>query len=130
MPLPTALPHPIAEPNSQPQLPVLLDLQHLARQTLGIATLRSEVLGMFETELAGFAEALRAAPDARTWQRLAHTMKGVSMNLGAFALADQCRAIERLDLAPGSAARAETIEGIAAGIARTRMAIAAARLAG
>jgi HPt (histidine-containing phosphotransfer) domain-containing protein len=79
----------------------LIDLVHLSRQTLGDAALETELLRLFEEQARAFAARLRApAPQNETardiQQRivLAHTLKGSSRAIGAFALADAAQAYE------------------------------------
>ena len=79
----------------------VIDLVHLSKQTLGDAALETELLRLFEEQALAFAVRLRApAPLAETardiQQRivLAHTLKGSSRAIGAFALADAAQAYE------------------------------------
>ena len=79
----------------------VMDLVHLSRQTLGDTALETELLRLFEAQAQAFAARLRApAPQAETardiQQRivLAHTLKGSSRAIGAFALADAAQAYE------------------------------------
>ena len=79
----------------------VIDLVHLSRQTLGDAALETELLRLFEEQARAFAVRLRApAPQNETardiQQRivLAHTLKGSSRAIGAFALADAAQAYE------------------------------------
>jgi HPt (histidine-containing phosphotransfer) domain-containing protein len=79
----------------------VLDLVHLSRQTLGDAALEIELLRLFEGQAQAFATRLLApAPQDETardiQQRivLAHTLKGSSRAIGAFALAAAAQAYE------------------------------------
>ena len=79
----------------------VIDLVHLSKQTLGDAALEMELLRLFEEQAQAFAARLRApAPQNETardiQQRivLAHTLKGSSRAIGAFALADAAQAYE------------------------------------
>ena len=79
----------------------VIDLVHLSRQTLGDAALETELLRLFEEQARAFAVRLRApAPQNETardiQQRivLAHTLKGSSRAIGAFALADAAQTYE------------------------------------
>ena len=85
------------EPAAEP----VIDLVHLSRQTLGDAALETELLRLFEEQARAFAVRLRApAPQNETardiQQRivLAHTLKGSSRAIGAFAVADAAQAYE------------------------------------
>jgi HPt (histidine-containing phosphotransfer) domain-containing protein len=84
-----------------PRAEPVIDLVHLSKQTLGDAALETELLRLFEGQAEAFAARLLApAPLAETaWdiqQRivLAHTLKGSSRAIGAFALADAAQAYE------------------------------------
>jgi HPt (histidine-containing phosphotransfer) domain-containing protein len=69
-----------------------IDLNHLARMTLGDSALEREVLGMFVRQAARIMEALAAAPaDAPA---LAHTLKGAARAIGAFRVADGAADVE------------------------------------
>jgi len=76
-----------------------LDLDHLARQTLGDGALQREVLGLFVRELETAAAAL-ADGDADTRRALAHRLKGAARGVGAGAVAAAAAALEA---APGEA---------------------------
>ncbi len=69
-----------------------IDLVHLSRQTLGDVTLEIELLRLFDEQARGYDARLRAPaePGRETLARLdlAHTMKGSSRAIGAFALGD------------------------------------------
>jgi HPt (histidine-containing phosphotransfer) domain-containing protein len=79
-----------AAPDAQP----LLDLRHLDHQTLGDKALRSEVLQLFLDEAGKYCADLQSADECKTWRMALHTLKGVSLNLGAFRLAQLCRQFE------------------------------------
>jgi HPt (histidine-containing phosphotransfer) domain-containing protein len=73
----------------------VIDLVHLSRQTLGDAALEAELLRLFEKQARAFAARLRAptpqgeaARDIQQRIDLAHTLKGSSRAIGAFALAE------------------------------------------
>lgn len=70
-----------------------VDLDHLARQTMGDRELAREVLDLFAQQLAELPDAMRGADDAGR-RRLAHTIKGSARGIGAFALADCASLIE------------------------------------
>jgi HPt (histidine-containing phosphotransfer) domain-containing protein len=86
---------------------MVIDLVHLSRQTLGDTGLETELLRLFEGQAGAFAVRLRApaAPqDIKQRIVLAHTLKGSSRAIGAFALADAAEAYEdalRLDAPSG-----------------------------
>jgi HPt (histidine-containing phosphotransfer) domain-containing protein len=71
-----------------------IDIEHLARMTLGDASLTHEVLAMFSAQAVGLIGALTGLPaDAGT---LAHTLKGSARAIGAFAVADAAESLEAL----------------------------------
>jgi HPt (histidine-containing phosphotransfer) domain-containing protein len=69
-----------------------LDLDHLARMTLGDAELEHEVLAMFAEQSIRLIAAMAALPaDAAA---LAHKLKGSARGIGAFAVADAAAHLE------------------------------------
>jgi HPt (histidine-containing phosphotransfer) domain-containing protein len=73
---------------------VVLDLQHLDRQVQGDEPLRREVLRLFAERLAAIAPLVRGPPSSQR-REAAHTLKGASLAIGAFALACACEDVER-----------------------------------
>jgi HPt (histidine-containing phosphotransfer) domain-containing protein len=69
-----------------------LDLDHLARMTLGDAELEQEVLAMFAEQAVRLTAAMSALPAEAG--ALAHTLKGSARGIGAFAVADAAAALE------------------------------------
>ena len=63
-----------------------IDLEHLARMTLGDARLEREVLAMFAGQSAHLIDALAALPAEAG--ALAHTLKGSARAIGAFRVAE------------------------------------------
>jgi len=79
----------------------VIDLVHLSRQTLGDMALETELLRLFEAQARAFEERLRApvgqvesTQDIKQRIDLAHTLKGSSRAIGAFALADAAETYE------------------------------------
>ncbi len=79
----------------------VIDLVHLSRQTLGDLALETELLRLFEGQARAFAQRLRApvgqgesTQEIKQRIDLAHTLKGSSRAIGAFALADAAEAYE------------------------------------
>jgi HPt (histidine-containing phosphotransfer) domain-containing protein len=69
-----------------------LDLDHLARMTLGDSELEFEVLAMFAEQSTRLIAAMVALPaDASA---LAHKLKGSARGIGAFAVADAAARLE------------------------------------
>lgn len=69
-----------------------LDLDHLARMTLGDAELEREVLGMFAEQSQRLVSAMAPLPFDTV--ALAHTLKGSARGIGAFAVADAAANLE------------------------------------
>ena len=69
-----------------------LDLDHLARMTLGDVELEHEVLAMFAEQSMRLICAM-AAPTSDT-AALAHKLKGSARGIGAFAVADAAADLE------------------------------------
>jgi len=81
------MPSPPLAPDDGP-----IDLQHLARVTLGDATLERQVLGMFASQSANLVEKLTALPAEAG--ALAHTLNGSARAIGAFRVAECAEALE------------------------------------
>jgi HPt (histidine-containing phosphotransfer) domain-containing protein len=111
---------------ADPQRPrLVLDDDHLARMTLGDASLEREVLEIFARQvvlllprIAGDEPAIAAAA--------AHTLKGSARGIGAWRVAD---AAERLEQEAGRAAGAASAESYRASIAELDAATREARAA-
>lgn len=102
----------------------VLDLKHLDHQTLGDPALRRDVLQLFVDETPRFIADLKAATDSGSWRMAVHTLKGVSLNLGAFRLAQLCRSFETAEAAGTQRQKQEAAEQIAGAILEARSAIA------
>jgi len=88
-----------------------VDLDHLARYTGGEAKLNAEVLGLFVRQCADSLaqlQALRSAPERKTWRDTLHRLKGSALGIGAFSLAQELASAESIDpeTAPAKAATA------------------------
>jgi HPt (histidine-containing phosphotransfer) domain-containing protein len=81
------MPSPPLAPNDGP-----IDAAHLARMTLGDATLEREVLTMFAAQALRLIASLAALPPEAA--ALAHTLKGSARAIGAFAVADAATSLE------------------------------------
>ena len=75
------MPSPPLVPDDPP-----IDLQHLARMTLGEPGLEREVLSMFATQSRDLMGKLATLPDDAA--ALAHTLKGSARAIGAFRVAE------------------------------------------
>lgn len=71
-----------------------LDAAHLEQFTGGDPALTEEVLGLFAEQVSMWSRVLDPALPDQAWQDAAHTLKGAALGVGAFALADACRAAE------------------------------------
>lgn len=71
-----------------------IDLEHLARQTMGDPDLRREVLGMFLDQLTSTRSAL-AVEQGESRGRIAHTLRGAAAGIGAFAVSECAANVER-----------------------------------
>jgi HPt (histidine-containing phosphotransfer) domain-containing protein len=92
-----------------------IDLAHLARYTGGDAQLDSEVLDLFVSQCAGQLrrlEALLAVSDGKSWREIAHSLKGASSGIGAFALAEIAAKAELLDPGTEHARAAEALHAL------------------
>jgi HPt (histidine-containing phosphotransfer) domain-containing protein len=83
--------------------PSVLDALHLERQVFGDRQLREELLRLYAGRLLALAPAVCAAPGPER-REAAHTLKGASLAIGAFALASLC---DRLENHEGEGARQE-----------------------
>jgi HPt (histidine-containing phosphotransfer) domain-containing protein len=108
------MPSPPLAPDDGP-----IDLQHLARMTLGDAGLEREVLGMFARQAAGLVGKLAALPAEAV--ALAHTLKGSARAIGAFRVAE-CAEVLELAIRQGENPAKSLIE-LKAAVADARAAI-------
>ena len=65
-----------------------VDFKHLELYAGGDLALMEEVLGIFREQAAMWVRLLDVAAPAEAWRDAAHTLKGSSRGIGAFALAD------------------------------------------
>lgn len=73
-----------------------IDLRHLNHSVFGDVSLRAEVLGLFVDQATRFLRAFEPGLEDETWRHLAHTLKGSSRGVGAFALGDLLAEAEAL----------------------------------
>lgn len=76
-----------------------LDLVHLSKYTFGDRGLEAELLGLFRSQAGIYVTRLESAADAKEWRDAAHSLKGSSRGLGAWALGDLAEEIEHQDFA-------------------------------
>lgn len=72
----------------------MLDLDHLANQTLGNRALEREVLELFAAQIGGQVEGVQTAENRRQRSRVAHTIVGSAVAIGAFCVARVAARIE------------------------------------
>ncbi len=82
----------VESPPLAPEGPAI-DLDHLARMTLGERELEREVLTLFAQQSADLLVRLEKLP--REGASLAHTLKGSALGIGAFAVANAAADLER-----------------------------------
>lgn len=73
-----------------------VDLEHLARYTLGERALEREILELFCTQTVLYLDQLRAAMSDRFWRHTAHCLKGSARAIGAWRAAQAAERAEAL----------------------------------
>lgn len=76
--------------------PAPIDRAHLARYTLGDAALEREILELFLGHLPNTIRDLGLAETDKDWHMAAHALKGSARAVGAWRLAREAEAAERL----------------------------------
>lgn len=92
-----------------------LDLVHLSKYTFGDRALESELLGLFRAQAGLYVTRLESAATPKEWKDAAHSLKGSSRGLGAWALGDISEEAEALNY-DDLGARAAAIHRIRAAI--------------
>ncbi|HEX4075371.1 MAG TPA: Hpt domain-containing protein, partial [Candidatus Acidoferrales bacterium] len=115
-PVPVAVAVPIAAavPTNEPAPPVF-DLNGALDRVEGDRELLEEIIHIFTGEYAANMDAIRdafSARDARLLERLAHTIKGATANLGAVALSQAAFQLEKLAASGDLSNAAEWIDKI------------------
>jgi HPt (histidine-containing phosphotransfer) domain-containing protein len=97
-----------------PQAAAAIDMQHLARMTLGEQSLQREVLALFDRQADVLLPRIRCgAPELAA--SLAHTLKGSAASIGAFKVASAAESVEQIQgRTDRDAAMAVAIERLAA----------------
>ena len=88
-----------------------IDLDFLARQTLGDEGLEQEVLRLFDQMSHAYFERLETSTSVSDLLRNLHTLRGAAAGVGAFALAELARVAET-ELREGSPVNPERIEDL------------------
>jgi hypothetical protein len=100
-----------------------IDLEHLARMTLGEASLETEVLMLFDRQaevlLGRMLDATPAAAAA-----FAHTLKGSARGIGAWRVAEAADAVEANAIRSNPNGAASAVARLAAAVDEARAAIA------
>ncbi len=96
-----------------------IDVEHLARMTLGERSLEREVLALFHRQADMLLPRIRRG-DPAVAAASAHTLKGSAVGIGAFGVARAAEAVEQA----GDAAFAEAIDTLAAVLEETKAEIA------
>lgn len=81
---------------------VVLDLKHLRTYTLGDPQLEREILHLYFGEIPRLRNALTQASSQKDWHMAAHTLKGSSLSVGAWEVAQAASALERLTISDGA----------------------------
>lgn len=105
--------------------PDVLDLDHLAKQTMNDSELERQVVGMFFEQSAMVLRQIREAGEPRQRSEAAHRLKGSARAVGAWRVA---AASDQLEALPPSASEDHVLEALAglhATVAEARAAIAA-----
>lgn len=87
---------PISSHDEQETAKKPVDLEHLARYTLGERALEKEILELFCTQSVLYLDQLRAAMSDRDWRDAAHSLKGSARAIGAWRAAQAAERAEAL----------------------------------
>lgn len=90
-----------------------LDLVHLARQCLGDHELEAELLGLFRLQAPALMALLSGSPLSESKAKVAHTLRGSALAVGARRVASAAWRIEELASTSGDQGSAE-VRAIAA----------------
>ena len=84
-----------------------IDLVFLSSRTMGDRSLEHEILGIFESQLPQYVDAISNSGSEETLRRAAHTLKGAAQSVGANMLAEMAGKLEEGDKARISMLRDE-----------------------
>ena len=116
----------VVDPASAPPLVPIeqpIDVAHLARMTLGDASLEHEVLQLFDRQAEILLARIRQAVPAAAASH-AHTLKGSSSSIGAWKVAHAAEVVEFAARSNGAANVASAIGALEAAIVEARAVIA------
>jgi len=100
----------------------VLDLEHLARMTLGERRLEAEVLTLFHRQAGMLLARMQGAPP-RAAAAFAHTLKGSARGIGAWRVAKAAAAVERgsADATAALAAAVAEVQAVIDGLVAERL---------
>ncbi len=101
-----------------------IDLEHLARMTLGDRSLENEVLELFDRQAGMLLTRMKDA-GANVVAALAHTLKGSARGIGAWQVAQAAEAVEHAAPRPDQGALTGAVERLSTAVDEARAAIAA-----
>jgi HPt (histidine-containing phosphotransfer) domain-containing protein len=114
----------LATVSDPPPAAEAIDIQHLARMTLGEQSLQREVLALFDRQAEVLLPRIRCGAPALA-ASLAHTLKGSAASIGAFKVARAAEAVEQIQgLTDRDAAMAAAVETLAAMLEEAKAEIA------
>ena len=73
-----------------------IDFDHLEKYVAGDDALRDEILGIFAEQVRNLLEQFDVFQPDEDWKNTAHTLKGASRGVGAWALGQLCEDAEKL----------------------------------
>jgi HPt (histidine-containing phosphotransfer) domain-containing protein len=89
-----------------------IDLAHLEQYVFGDRALLDEILTIFIEQASMWIERMDPSLDDEAWRSAAHTLKGASRGVGAWALGDLAEKAETLVGGDKTAARTEMLESL------------------
>jgi HPt (histidine-containing phosphotransfer) domain-containing protein len=113
-----------APTDAAPLAPVeAIDLEHLARMTLGERSLEAEVLALFEQQADVLLARMRDSSPAAV-AAFAHTLKGSARGIGAWRVAHAADAVETHALHSNAGQVASAVTRLAAAVDEAKAVIA------
>ena len=101
----------------------VIDLDQLARMSLGERSLEREVLTLFNLQ-AGILVQRMVGEDAKYVAGLAHTLSGSARGVGAWKVAEAAATVERLASAPKPSMPVSAMNRLSAAVSEAQAAIA------
>lgn len=101
----------------------VIDLEHLARMTLGERSLEAEVLTLFDLQAAILLAHMRNSAPAAV-AAFAHTLKGSARGIGAWRVAEAADSVETLASRSNAGGVAGAVTRLSAAIEEAKAAIA------